>query len=68
MATPGKPLPRSERERIIRLRAMGLSIRRVAAVQAVSTRTVQKVLRGKPLSVRPKAHREKLADMKERAV
>jgi transposase len=45
MATPGRPLPEDERRRIIRLRAMGLSIRRVAHEQMVSTRTVQKVLR-----------------------
>lgn len=45
MATPGRRLPDNERQRIIKLREHGLSIRKVAAEQAVSTRTVQKVLR-----------------------
>lgn len=45
MATPGRPLPDHERNRIIKLRENGLSIRKLAAEQSVSTRTVQKVLR-----------------------
>jgi lambda repressor-like predicted transcriptional regulator len=45
MATPGRPLPDHERQRIIKLREHGLSIRKLAAEQMVSTRTVQKVLR-----------------------
>ena len=45
MATSGRPLHEHERQRIIRLRALELSIRRVAAEERVSTQTVQKVLK-----------------------
>lgn len=45
MATPGKPLDQRTREQIVRLRAVGLSVREVAKEQRVSVPTVQKVLK-----------------------
>lgn len=45
MATSGKPLSEQDQQRIVKLRASGLSIRRLAEAERISTRTVQKYLK-----------------------
>lgn len=45
MATPGKKLSLQEQARVRRLREAGLSIRRVAHEERISTRTAQKYLK-----------------------
>lgn len=51
MATSGRKLTEQERQRIVRLRANGMTIRQLAAHEGVSTRTVQRYLRTKRSSL-----------------